>query len=196
MAQSCRCSGITSSSSSSRLPPRMPSGRREERLLERRRAVARPQLVDRRRARAAGRRRGSRSGRRASRPRRGRACRAGSSRRGSRRISRMKSCTSSFERGSRPVVGSSSSSSTGAVSSARASATFCCMPRERFSIGLVAPSAGKPTRSRMSGICRASVRRSAVEARRVRRFSVDDIFLKNDASTDTRLTSRRTAACP
>src|SRR5213076_839177 len=49
-------------------------------------------------------------------------------------ISRMKYCTSSFERGSSPVVGSSSRSNTGDVSSARASATFCCIPRDRCSI--------------------------------------------------------------
>ena len=71
------------------------------------------------------------------------------------RTSRMNSCTSSFERGSRPVVGSSSSSSTGEVRSARASATFCCMPRDRFSIDSLRRSAGKPTFSRISGIlCR------------------------------------------
>ena len=61
-------------------------------------------------------------------------------------------CTSSFERGSRPVVGSSSRSRIGEVSSARASATFCCVPRERFSIACVRRDAGKPTRSRISGI--------------------------------------------
>ena len=69
------------------------------------------------------------------------------------RTSRMKSCTSRRERGSRPVVGSSSSSSVGEVSSARASATFCCMPRERSSIGESERSAGKPTRPRISGTC-------------------------------------------
>ena len=37
------------------------------------------------------------------------------------------------------MVGSSSRSSTGEVRSARASATFCCVPRERFSIALRAP---------------------------------------------------------
>jgi hypothetical protein len=64
----------------------------------------------------------------------------------------MNSCTSSFDRGSRPVVGSSRSSSTGEVRRARARATFCCIPRERFSIGSPRRSAGKPTRSRISGI--------------------------------------------
>ena len=64
----------------------------------------------------------------------------------------MKFCTSCFERGSRPVVGSSSSRSTGEVSRARASATFCCMPRERFSIASLRRADGKPTRSRMTGI--------------------------------------------
>ena len=68
------------------------------------------------------------------------------------RISRMKPCTSSFERGSSPVVGSSSRSRTGEVRSARASATFCCIPRERFSMGSVRLSGGKPTRARISGI--------------------------------------------
>jgi hypothetical protein len=58
------------------------------------------------------------------------------------------------QEGSRPVVGSSSSSSVGEVMSARASATFCCMPRERSSIGALARRAGKPTASRISGIRR------------------------------------------
>jgi len=40
----------------------------------------------------------------------------------------------------------------GDVRSARASATFCCMPRERFSIGSPRRSFGKPTRPRISGI--------------------------------------------
>ena len=51
----------------------------------------------------------------------------------------MKVWTSSFERGSRPVVGSSRSSSVGLVSRARAIATFCCMPR-------LICSSGRPTR--------------------------------------------------
>ena len=42
--------------------------------------------------------------------------------------------------------------STGEVSSARASATFCCMPRERFSIDSPRRSDGKPTRPRISGM--------------------------------------------
>ena len=80
----------------------------------------------------------------------------------------MKSCTSSFERGSSPVVGSSSRSRTGEVRRPRASATFCCMPRERFSIGSPRRSGGKPTRSRISGIrSRVSAGGHAVEARRV-----------------------------
>ena len=43
--------------------------------------------------------------------------------------------TSSLLRGSRPVVGSSRSSSVGLVSRARAMATFCCMPRLICSTG-------------------------------------------------------------
>ncbi len=103
------------------------------------------------------------------------------------RISRMNDCTSRLERGSRPVVGSSSSSSTGLVSSARASATFCCMPRDRFSMGSLRRSAGKPTRPRMAGIEIARLRRRSCRrsATRSRRFSAADIFLKNDASTET-----------
>ena len=66
--------------------------------------------------------------------------------------SRMNSCTSSFDRGSRPVVGSSSSNRTGEVRSARASATFCCIPRDRFIIDSVRRSGGKPTFERISGI--------------------------------------------
>jgi hypothetical protein len=81
---------------------------------------------------------------------------------------RMRSCTSRLERGSRPVVGSSSSSSAGEVSSARASATFCCMPRERSSIGAPGRSTEKPTESRICGTSRRVCRRAeAVEARRV-----------------------------
>ena len=175
------------SSSSSASSSNVAARRREERLLERLGAVAALELVGAARARAAGRGRGSRRGRRAPRPRRGRACRAGSSRRAAARISRMKSCTSSFERGSSPVVGSSSSSSTGEVSSARASATFCCMPRERFSIGSPRRSAGKPTRPRISGISsRVSRRRHPVEARGVvqvlrRRHLLEERRLDRDA---------------
>ena len=132
------------------------AGGREERLLERVRRRSGASARRPARARAARRGRGSRPARRAPRPRSGRACRAGSSSRASRAISRMKSCTSSFERGSSPVVGSSSRSSTGEVSSARASATFCCMPRERFSIGSLRRSGGKPTRPRISGSVRGS----------------------------------------
>ena len=51
----------------------------------------------------------------------------------------MKDWTSSFERGSRPVVGSSRSSRVGLVSRARAIATFCCIPR-------LICSTGRPTR--------------------------------------------------
>ncbi len=80
----------------------------------------------------------------------------------------MNVCTSCFERGSRPVVGSSSSRSTGEVSSARASATFCCMPRDRFSIGSPRRAAGKADalqdhRDLLVGLARAH----AVEPRRV-----------------------------
>ena len=85
------------------------------------------------------------------------------------RTSRMNSCTSSFERGSRPVVGSSSRSSTGDVRSARASATFCCMPRDRFSIASRRRSAGKPTFVEDLGdLVPRLRRRHSVEARRVR----------------------------
>ena len=55
------------------------------------------------------------------------------------RSSSMKDWTSSFERGSRPVVGSSSSSRVGLVSRARAMATFCCIPRLICSIGRSMP---------------------------------------------------------
>ena len=42
----------------------------------------------------------------------------------------------------------------GAVRSARARATFCCMPRDRCSIPSCRRSVGKPTRPRISGIFR------------------------------------------
>ncbi len=57
--------------------------------------------------------------------------------------------TSSFERGSRPVVGSSSSSRAGLVSSARAIATFCCIPRLICSIGRSTRLAAIPSRARI-----------------------------------------------
>src|SRR5205823_13125212 len=67
------------------------------------------------------------------------------------RTARMNSCTSSFERGSSPVVGSSSRSRTGEVRSALARATFCCIPRDRCSIDPPRRSGGKPTLARISG---------------------------------------------
>ena len=102
---------------------------------------------------------------------------------------RMNACTSRFERGSRPVVGSSSSITTGEVRNDRATAIFCCCPRERWLIGSSARSHSNPSRSRMPGSRRLiSLRRKAVhpaeeqqvldrrhvpEERRVRRHAVD-----------------------
>ena len=72
------------------------------------------------------------------------------------------------------VVGSSRSSRTGDVSSARASATFCCMPRERFSMGLVAPRVrgsrpGRGSRDLATRLAPASCRRTAPRRRGSRR---------------------------
>ena len=158
----------------------------QERLLQRVGAVEPLDLVDRRPGTAARRGGGSRSGRPAPRPRPCRACRAGWSSRARARIWRMNACTSSFERGSSPVVGSSSSSSTGAVSSARASAIFCCMPRDRSSIGSSRRSGGNPTMLQDLGDAGARLaRRQAVEAGRVaevldRRHALEERRLDRD----------------
>src|SRR6184192_1274197 len=68
----------------------------------------------------------------------------------SRRIDRTSSWTSRLERGSRPVVGSSISSSDGEVRKLRAIATFCCWPRESCFIGLSSVSSGRPSRSNIA----------------------------------------------
>src|SRR5256885_8261791 len=65
----------------------------------------------------------------------------------SRRIDRTNSWTSRLQRGSRPVVGSSISSSDGEVRKLRAIATFCCWPRDNCFIGLSSLSSGRPSRS-------------------------------------------------
>jgi hypothetical protein len=59
-----------------------------------------------------------------------------------------------FDRGSSPVVGSSSSSSTGEVRKARAMATFCCMPRDSSSNGLSILLRSMPSRSSVSTVSR------------------------------------------
>ena len=84
------------------------------------------------------------------------------------RTSLMNSCTSSFDRGSSPVVGSSSSSRTGLVSSARASATFCCMPARQVLHRLGPPLLGEadPLEDARDLVLRVG-RGHAVEARRV-----------------------------
>src|SRR5215211_1310191 len=66
------------------------------------------------------------------------------------RMLRMNACTSRLLLGSSPVVGSSRSIRTGLVRSARARATFCCIPRERCSIGSSARLGAKPMFSRIS----------------------------------------------
>src|SRR5438552_4204509 len=68
----------------------------------------------------------------------------------SRRIDRTSSWTSRLERGSRPVVGSSISSSDGEVRKLRAIATFCCWPRDSCFIGLSSVSSGNPSRSNIA----------------------------------------------
>src|SRR5438445_6040764 len=68
----------------------------------------------------------------------------------SRRIDRTSSWTSRLERGSRPVVGSSISSSDGEVRKLRAIATFCCWPRDSCFIGLSSVSSGRPSRFNIS----------------------------------------------
>ena len=76
-------------------------------------------------------------------------------------ISSMKVWTSSLLRGSRPVVGSSSSRSVGLVSRARAMATFCCMPRLICSTGRPTRFSPMPSRPRIEMASRLAV--AAVE---------------------------------
>ena len=107
----------------------------------------------------------------------------------------MKRCTSRFDRGSRPVVGSSSSISTGEVRNDRATAIFCCCPRDRWLIGSYALSTSKPRRSRISGtFTLISSGPSPYTRPKNSRFSIADMLRKNDGSADTRLISART--CP
>ena len=76
--------------------------------------------------------------------------------------SSMNAWTSSLLRGSRPVVGSSSSSSVGLVSRARAIATFCCIPRLICSTGRPRRFSAMPSRARIAVAC--ALRLLAVEA--------------------------------
>ncbi len=55
-----------------------------------------------------------------------------------------------FDTGSSPVVGSSRSNATGAVINALAIATFCCIPRDRFSNDTLTLLSGNPNRARIS----------------------------------------------
>ncbi len=106
----------------------------------------------------------------------------------------MKVWTSSFERGSSPVVGSSRSSSVGLVSRARAIATFCCIPRLICSTGRSSRFSEMPSRARITIASRLAVLPSRPYSRAAkRRFSIGLSFLKKAASTLTRLISRLTA---
>ncbi len=69
-----------------------------------------------------------------------------------RRTSATKLCTSRLLLGSSPVVGSSSSIRRGEVRNARATATFCCWPRDRCSMGSRRYRASRPRRSRISAL--------------------------------------------
>ncbi len=102
-------------------------------------------------------------------------------------------CTSFFDRGSSPVVGSSMSSNDGAVRKLRAIATFCCWPRDSCFMGWSSVSSGSPRRSRIS----TTFWRVPPAPRPYRRaaysmFSHGLSSLKNAASTETRFTCRRT----
>ncbi len=111
------------------------------------------------------------------------------------RTSSTKSCTSRLDTGSSPVVGSSSSRATGAVIRARAIATFCCIPRERFSSGTVTFLCGNPSRSRIASARRLPSRASSpYSLAAYSKFSRADNLLKKAASTDTLLMHRRTAS--
>ena len=72
----------------------------------------------------------------------------------SRRTSATKLWTSRLLRGSSPVVGSSSSMRRGDVRNARATATFCCWPRDRCSMGSRTQRVSRPRRSRISTLRR------------------------------------------
>ena len=169
--------------------PKRAAGGGEERLLERRRAVLRLQLVDARARSALLCRVPTRSASASASASHG--CRTGSSSHVRLPDLADELLHLGFERGSSPVVGSSRSRSTGDVRSARAKATFCCIPRERFSIA--SPPCGpsrKPTLWRISGstpsspttACRRTARRSRVllgrhllEERRLDRPAVDEL---------------------
>src|SRR5438105_7053212 len=112
----------------------------------------------------------------------------------SRRIDRTRSCTSRFERGSSPVVGSSIKSSDGDVRKLRAIATFCCCPRESCFIGRSSVSSGRPSRFSIAST-RSRVPWPPLPYRRAAysMFSQGLISLKKDASTETRLICRRTS---
>ncbi len=106
----------------------------------------------------------------------------------------MNDWTSSFERGSRPVVGSSRSSRVGLVSRARAIATFCCIPRLICSTGRSSRFSEIPSRARIATASRFAVLPSRPYRRAAkRRFSIGLSFLKKAASTLTRLIRRLTA---
>src|SRR6267143_656017 len=82
------------------------------------------------------------------------------------RRSRTNVCTSRLLRMSRPVVGSSSRSSIGAVRNARAIATFCCIPRESFSRGSFNRPCSTPSRRRIDWIFGREQRRKESDERR------------------------------
>jgi hypothetical protein len=137
---------------------------------------------------------GSRSARRGSPPRRGRGCRAGSWCVVHR--PHLADEVLHLELGPRssPVVGSSSRSSTGEVRSARARATFCCVPRERFSIACVRRETGKPTRRGSCGIrSLVSFGCQPVEPGGVRQVLGGRHLLEERGSTETRLDQRADA---
>ena len=107
---------------------------------------------------------------------------------------RTNACTSRFDRGSSPVVGSSSSISTGEVRNDLATAIFCCCPRDRWLIGSSARSHSKPRRARIPGSRRLiSAGENPYTRPKKSRFSTADMLRKNEGSADTRLISERTS---
>ena len=103
--------------------------------------------------------------------------------------------TSSLLRGSRPVVGSSSRSSVGLVSRARAIATFCCIPRLICSTGRPSRLSAMPSRSRITiASRRAWPAIDAVQAGREQEvLHRAELLEERGVHADTRLMSRFTA---
>jgi hypothetical protein len=107
--------------------------------------------------------------------------------------SRTAACTSFFECGSSPVVGSSSNSRTGAVRNALAMADLLLHPaRHVFHWRVDGALLDSEAVQDFDHLLRAYVGSTEYSRAPYIRFSIGESFLKNDASTDTRLINRFT----